>query len=321
MAGPPDPPVGPSGATTGSWCLVRPYSMGGRRGEKKAHEPMGGAVLAWAREALSGSAAVDARSEGPDCVRSAVEKRHDHRVWEEGLAHAATQTDSAAVLGRLHTAWEERGVALQGSTTAGAALSPEPMRLVCGDGPPPLGPCQRITALPTGVWNAVAPERARLARSTPQGKRGRPSSKEHAARRSARKSKSLQQHISAWFHERFRCVKRQGNPRDRQRLLHMPRGRPQRRTRREIMAPMDALLDRRCRTQTALATRKQLRPWVQRFPWRGDPLQKGCAPPLEKALTVLDATRLPATAHAVERGNRRHRTMQKRVDRVRSTWC
>src|SRR6266699_4389175 len=85
MAGPPDPPVGPSGATTGYWCLVRPYSMGGRRGEKKAHEPMGGAVLAWAREALSGSAAVDARSEGPDCVLSAVEKRHDHRVWERCL--------------------------------------------------------------------------------------------------------------------------------------------------------------------------------------------------------------------------------------------
>src|SRR3989442_221233 len=61
-------------------------------------------------------------------VSSRVEKRHDQRVWEEVLAHAATQTDSAAVLGRLHTAVEERGVALKGSTTAGAALSPEPMR-------------------------------------------------------------------------------------------------------------------------------------------------------------------------------------------------
>ena len=127
MAGPPDPPVGPSGAPTGYVCLVRPYSMGGRRGEKKAHEPMGGACLAWARAALSGSAAVDARYAGPDCVLSAVEKRHDQRVVEEVLDHAAPQTDRAAVLGRLPTAWEERGVALKGITTAGAARSPEPM--------------------------------------------------------------------------------------------------------------------------------------------------------------------------------------------------
>ena len=271
MAGPPDPPVGPSGAPTGYVCLVRPYSMGGRRGEKKAHEPMGGACLAWARAALSGSAAVDARYAGPDCVVSAVEKRHDQRVVEEVLDHAAPQTDRAAVLGRLPTAWEERGVALKGITTAGAARSPEPMRLVCGDGPPQLCPCQRIQALPTGVWKAGATERERWARSTPKGKRGRPSSKEHAARRSARKSKSLQQNISAVFHERFRWVKRHGKPRERQRLLHMPRGRPQRRQRRELMAHMDALVDRRCRTQTALDKRNQLRQWVQRFPGMGDP--------------------------------------------------
>jgi hypothetical protein len=36
---------------------------------------MGGAFLAWAREAFAGDAAVDERYEGPYCVRSAVDNR------------------------------------------------------------------------------------------------------------------------------------------------------------------------------------------------------------------------------------------------------
>src|SRR5262245_12544402 len=40
--------------------------------------------------------------------------------------------------------------------------------------------------------------------------------------------------------------------------------------------------------------------------------------PLEKALTLLDETLLPATSNAVERGNRRYRKMQKQVYRVRT---
>ena len=42
---------------------------------------------------------------------------------------------------------------------------------------------------------------------------------------------------------------------------------------------------------------------------------------LEKALTFLDDTLLPATSNAVERGNRRHRKMQKSVYRVRGKAC
>jgi len=42
------------------------------------------------------------------------------------------------------------------------------------------------------------------------------------------------------------------------------------------------------------------------------------SPNLEKALTFLDDKLLPATSNAVERGNRRHRKMQKTVYRVRT---
>ena len=60
-----------------------------------------------------------------------------------------------------------------------------------------------------------------------------------------------------------------------------------------------ALGDRRCRTHTALDQLATLRLRLQRFTQVGDTL-------------------LPSTSNAVERGNRRYRTMQKHVYRVRT---
>ena len=51
----------------------------------------------------------------------------------------------------------------------------------------------------------------------------------------------------------------------------------------------------------------------------GKTLAKLYSPNLEKALTFLDDKLLPSTSNAVERGNRRHRKMQKTVYRVRTT--
>ena len=79
-----------------------------------------------------------------------------------------------------------------------------------------------------------------------------------------------------------------------------------------------ALFDRRCRTQTALAKLAKLRRRVQRFPALSDARKKLFAPTLDKALTFLDDTLLPATSKAVERGNRRYRKRHKQVYRVRT---
>jgi len=49
-------------------------------------------------------------------------------------------------------------------------------------------------------------------------------------------------------------------------------------------------------------------------------LQKLFSPNLEKSLTFLDDKLLPSTSSAVERGYRRHRKMQKTVNRVRTRW-
>jgi hypothetical protein len=78
------------------------------------------------------------------------------------------------------------------------------------------------------------------------------------------------------------------------------------------------LFDRRCRTQTALARLARLRRRVRRYPSLKKVLDKLNSPNLEKALTFLDDNLLPATSNAVERGNRRHRKMQKAVYRVRT---
>ena len=82
-----------------------------------------------------------------------------------------------------------------------------------------------------------------------------------------------------------------------------------------------ALFDRRCRTHTAWGKLRKLRYWVKRFQWLGDTLHQVFSPNLEKALTFLDDKLLPSTSNAVERGNRRHRKMQKSVYRVRSKVC
>lgn len=277
--------------------------------------------MAWALEAFSGYVAVDELYEGPYCVLSAVDNRQYKRVMYEVLDHDPTHDDIEAFLGRLKTALDERGLTLQGITTDGSQLYPEPIRTVFGDVPHQLCTFHVIKDLTKGVLKAVAKERERLAQCKPKLKRGRPSSQDKEARRFARKSKDIQQKISDLFQDRFWFVKRRVQPSERKRLMHITRGLPHLRKLREIMDHIYALFDRRCRTQTALSKLKKLRQWVSRFTWIGDTLKKVFSPTLEKALTFLDDKLLPATSNAVERGNRRHRKMQKSVYRVRSQSC
>ena len=78
------------------------------------------------------------------------------------------------------------------------------------------------------------------------------------------------------------------------------------------------LFDRRCRMDTAVAKRRDLRTRVRRFRHVGETLGKLLSPNLEQALTFLDDPPLPATSNAVERSNRRYRKMQKTIYRVRT---
>lgn len=272
----------------------------------------------WALASFSGYVAADELYEGPYCVLSAVDNRAYKRIVYAVLDHDPTHDDIITFLGRLKTALEDRDLVLHGITTDGSPLYPEPIRTVFGDVPHQICTFHVLKELTRGILRAVAAERDRLARSKPKLKRGRPSSKDKKARRLARKRKQIQDKIRDLFQGRFLFVKHRLKPSERKRLVHITRGLPQLRKLREIMDHIYALFDRRCRTQSALSKLKKLRQWVKRFKWIGETLKKVFAPTLEKALTFLDDKLLPATSNAVERGNRRHRKMQKSVYRVRS---
>jgi hypothetical protein len=254
-------------------------------------------------------------------VLSAVDNRQYKRILYAVLDHDPTHDDITVFLGRLKTALDERELELKGITTDGSALYPEPIQEVFGDVPHQLCTFHVIAELVKGILRAVASERKRLEASKPKLKRGRPSSKDKEARRLVRKGKDIQQKISALFQYRFLFVKRRWKASDHKQFLHITRGLPHLRKLRAIMDHIYKLFDRRCRTQTALDKLKKLRHWVNRFTWIGDTLKKVFSPNLEKALTFLDDKLLPATSNAVERGNRRHRKMQKSVYRVRSKAC
>jgi Transposase len=276
------------------------------------------AFLDWALESFSGYVAADELYEGPYCVLSVVDNRCYKRILYAVLDHDPTHDDITAFFERLKTALTHRDLTLQGITTDGSPLYPEPIRTVFGEVPHQICTFHVLKELTQGVLRAVAAERHRLAQSKPKLKRGRPASKDKTARRLARKSKTMQDKISGLFQGRFLFVKRRLTPSEHKKLLQITRGMPQLRKLRDIMDHIYALFDRRCRTQTALDKLKKLRQWVKRFTWIGDTLKKVFAPTLDKALTFLDDKLLPATSNAVERGNRRHRKMQKSVYRVRS---
>jgi hypothetical protein len=277
--------------------------------------------LNWALATFSGYVAVDELYEGPYCVLSVVDNRQFKRILYEVLDHDPSHDDIVPFLQRLQKALDERELTLHGITTDGSSLYPEPIREVFGEVPHQICTFHVIKELIKGVLSAVAKERQRLTASKPKLKRGRPSSKDKQARRLARKSKYIQEKISELFEERFLFVKRRLKPSERKRLLWITRGLPQLRKLREIMDHVYALFDRRCRTQTALDKLRKLRHWVKRFKWIGDTLNKVFSVNLEKALTFLDDKLLPATSNAGERGNRRHRKMQKSVYRVRNQAC
>ena len=169
---------------------------------------------------------------------SVVDNRQYKRMLYAVLDHEPAHPDITTFLGRLKTALTERDLVLQGITTDGSALYPEPIRLVFGDVAQQICPFHVLKELTQGILRAVAAERRRLAHAKPRLPRGRPSSNNKTARRLARKSKQTQERVSALFQGRFLFVKRRRKPREPRQLLSITRGLPQLRKRREIMEPI-----------------------------------------------------------------------------------
>lgn len=111
------------------------------------------------------------------------------------------------------------------------------------------------------------------------------------------------------------------SPAEQKTIRRITRGLPQLRTLCQIMDEVYRLFDRRCRTDTALAKLARLRRRAARFKQVGKTLQKLFSPNLEQVLTSLDDKCLPATSNAVERGNRRYRTMQRMFPSALTLTC
>jgi hypothetical protein len=273
--------------------------------------------LDWALSDFSGYIAADELYDGPFCVLSIVDNRTFKRLLYQVLDHDPDHDDIRAFLRRFRMALQLRGLKLLGVTTDGSPLYPEPLRDVFGDNlPHQICEFHVIKEITKAILRAVAKVRKELAERKLPGKRGRPSTP--PAKRAARKRQRIQQKIAELFEHRYLFVQHDLTPTERRMLYKITRGLRQLRTLREIMEEVYRLFDRRCRTDTALAKLAKLRQRVRRFKQVGKVLTKLQSPNLEKALTFLDDKQFPSTSNSVERGNRRHRKMQKTVYRVRT---
>jgi len=272
--------------------------------------------LTWALADFSGYIAADELYDGPFCVLSIVDNRTFKRLLYQVLDHDPDHSDITSFLRRFQAVLVERGLNLNGVTTDASPLYPKPLHAVFGDVPHQICEFHILKELTKAILRAVAKVRKNLAARQPTLKRGRPSSAE--AKRAARQRKRLQKKVADLFEHRHLFVQHDLTVAQHRTLWRITRGLPQLRTLRDIMEEVYRLFDRRCRSDTALAKLARLRQRVRRFKAVGKVLGKLQSSNLEKALTFLDDKSLPSTSNAVERGNRRHRKMQKTVYRVRT---
>ena len=233
----------------------------------------------------------------------------------EVLDHDPTEKDITKFFARFQAALKARGLRLKGITTDGSPLYPTPIREVFGPIPHQVCQFHVLAELNKAVLKAVAKVRRGLKATMLKLGRGRPTG---AKRKPAARNKRIRQKAADLFDHRHLFVQHHLTPAQRKTLLRITRGQPQLRTLRQIVEEVYRLFDRRCRTDTALAKLARLRRRVRCFKRLRQVLKKLFSPTLDKALMFLDDSLLPATSNAVERGNRRHRKMQKTVYRVRT---
>jgi len=312
-----DQPPGTYGETTWCSCLGALSGTGWRRREKKAEQIIEKQYLERVLVNFSGYIAADELYDGPFCVLSIVDNHSFERLTYAVLDHNPTGDDIRRFFKRFKKHLYDRGLTVKGITTDGSPLYPDPITEVFGSGVEhQLCEFHVLQEIAKAVLKAVTQARKTLKSQKVKCGRGRPSGK--VARGIARKNDRIQAKIKDLFDQRHLFVKKKLTPKEKKILLRITRGFPVLRKLRSIMDEVYRLFDRRCRTETALGKLAKLRNRVKRFRSLNKALNKLFSPNLEKALTFLDDSLLPATSNAVERSNRRHRKMQKSIYRVRT---
>ena len=292
-----------------------PSKTGWRPGGKRAAERFERDYVPWALADFSGYLTADELYDGPYCVLSLVDNRTFKRLDYQVLSHDPTQADLLAFFRRFAARLPARQLRVKAITTDGKNFYPPAILAAFGAIPHQICQFHVLAELTRVVLRAVAHVRKDLAARKPKRHPGRPAPQERAQARAAQR---LQTKISDLYTDRYLFVRRHLTPARCRRLQHITRGLPHLRTLRQLMHEIYGLFDRRCRTATARAKLTALRRRVKRFTRLGKTLQFLFSATVAKALTFLDDRLLPATSNAVERGNRRHRKMQKSVYRVRT---
>ena len=308
-------PPGTYGVIIASLFLLQRSRTGPRRRGKKSLQQVEQKYLDDALAKFSGYIAVDELYDGPFCVLSIVDNRTYRRLAYRVLDHSPQATDINRFLKAFRKQLDKRVLTVLGITTDGSPLYPGPLSLVFNEVPHQICRFHILKELTLSILRAVAKMRKQLHAKLPRLPRGRPKT---GRRRQTQRKQRQKQRINELFEHRHLFVTHHLTPAQRRTLRRITRGLPQLRTLREIMDEVYRLFDRRCRTETALEKVAQLRRRVKRFKQVSKTLMKLYSPNLEKALTFLDDKLLPSTSNAVERGNRRHRKMQKSIYRVRT---
>ena len=222
---PTKPPVGTSGATIASSSPSPPSRTGSRPRGKKAAGRIRTDYLDWALDDFSGYIAIDELYDGPFCVLSIVDNRTFKRLCYEVLDHDPTHGDIRAFFQRFQAALASRELTLQGITTDGSDLYPQPIAEVFGAVEHQVCRFHILAELNKAVLRAVAQVRKDLAAQKPKLPRGRPATPE--AKRKARRRQHLERKIGDLFEHRHLFVRRQLTPGERRTLQRISRGLPQ----------------------------------------------------------------------------------------------
>ena len=136
-------------------------------GGEKAQRRIPTDYLDWALSDFSGYIAADELYDGPFCVLSIVDNRTFKRLSYHVLDRDPTQVDIEAFFRRFRQALEARGLTVQGITTDGSTLYPEPIAAVFGAVPHQVCQFHILHEVNKAILSAVAQERKRLAAGTP----------------------------------------------------------------------------------------------------------------------------------------------------------
>jgi len=265
---------------------------------------------------FSGYIAADELYDGPFCVLFIVDNHRFRRLYYQVLDHDPTHEDITRFFRRFKQILDAHVLTVKGITTDGSPLYPEPIQTVFGEVEHQICEFHVIQEIIKAILKAITQARKELKRQKTTCSRGRPSGTK--AKRAARRNERIQSKIAGLFEHRYLFIKHTLTAKDKSILRGTSRGLLHLRALRAIMDEVYRLFDRRCRMDTALEKLARLRRRIRRSPGLVTTLKKLFSPNLEKSLTFLDDSLLPATSGAVERANLRHRKMQKSIYRVRT---